>query len=395
MTYRAILPAELPQWRALDEYSFQVPPERFEAFLTTTFRYADSRGVFNSDGKMVASLSLYPYGVYMEGARLGLGGIAGVASAPEHRRGGHVGRGLIGAIAEMKERAIPLSALYPFKQAFYRRYGWEVAAAWLEHKLPVEALSAFRKSGGSVTKYLPGQAPLDDLRQVYTPWAIPRRGRLVRESDWHWNGFVIGTATPPRYTAVWRPEPGAAPEGYLIYRLHEGQFQVREMVALSDAARRGLLGFAANHDSQVKHVVLRTERDYPLWHLAENTYEVESKLASGWQLRLVDVAAAFEGRPWPAGVQGSLTLQVQDEHAPWNAGTWRVTFEAGHAAVRQAPEATPDLSASVQTWAQLYAGFLAPDQAVETGMLACSDPAALRLLADALRGPAVDFTDAF
>jgi hypothetical protein len=190
-------------------------------------------------------------------------------------------------------------------------------------------------------------------------------------------------------------EDGGILDDLVIYRLDEDRLHVHDFVAATRAAERALLGYMANHDSQVKFALLRTGREYPLWHLVDDTYPVESKLHAGWQLRLVDLQAAFEGRPWPADVRGSLTMQVADEHAPWNAGTWRVTFEGGAAVVRRAPGAVAGLSATVQTWAQLYAGFVRPEVALANDRLAVADRSGMELLGQALRGPGMDFTDPF
>ncbi|HLN60797.1 MAG TPA: GNAT family N-acetyltransferase [Symbiobacteriaceae bacterium] len=392
MTYRAIQPAEIPQWRAFEEYCFRIKPADFDVWMATLFRIENVRAYFGRSGEMLAALTLFPFAVYMDGRRMAMGGIGGVASVPENRRGGYVGQALVGSLAEMKERQMPISTLYPFKQAFYRRYGWEVAAARVEHKIPLDLLAGYRKAGGVVRRYLPGQPPVELLEQVYGAWAAPQRGRLVRESDWHWTAFIARAAY---HTAVWHPEAGAAPEGYLIYRLDEDRLHVHDFVAATRAAERALLGYMANHDSQVKFALLRTGREYPLWHLVDDTYPVESKLHAGWQLRLVDLQAAFEGRPWPADVRGSLTMQVADEHAPWNAGTWRVTFEGGAAVVRRAPGAVAGLAATVQTWAQLYAGFVRPEVALANDRLAVADRSGMELLGQALRGPGMDFTDPF
>src|SRR5205823_642962 len=48
-----------------------------------------------------------------------------------------------------------------------------------------------------------------------------------------------------------------------------------------------------------------------------------------WMLRLVDLAAALAGRPYPAEVG----FAVQDAVCPWSAGGWRLAVDGGKAEV--------------------------------------------------------------
>jgi len=115
------------------------------------------RGLFDDQGRMLACLTNFRYTVYMEGARIGMGGIAGVASPPEYRRGGHVAEMLRACIRETRDQGMPLSSLFPFKQPFYRRYGWEAACAWLT--IAVERLAApNRKAMQLLSEALRGDA---------------------------------------------------------------------------------------------------------------------------------------------------------------------------------------------------------------------------------------------
>ncbi len=386
-------------FREFQEYCFRVPAQENARYMERLFQIEDSRAVVTDDGEIRAVMELLRTRMYIDGKAVPMWGIGGVASVPENRRSGHVGAILLEAIREMKQHGVPLSTLYPFKQSFYRRYGWEVASAWLWHQIPVGLLAPYRRQEGHVRRYLPGKADWQELESIYRRWAEPRRGFLERGSEARWQHVLLTWQDRPLHVAVWRPSASAEPEGYMAYRFDKVDGRdalfIREMVALTPQAERGLLGYAANHDSQVKLVGLRTDREYPLWHLVENTDEVISRLESGWELRLIDVAAAFAARPWPEGVSGTLLIGVQDEHAPWNQGTWKVSFGEGRAEVEPAPGETPQLAASVQTWAQLYAGMVRPQRAAATRRLEASDLRALRLLTEALAGDPLFFFDFF
>ena len=52
--------------------------------------------------------------------------------------------------------------------------------------------------------------------------------------------------------------------------------------------------------------------------MREQDYQV--KLLFHWMLRVLDVPAALEARGYPAGVSGTLHLEVEDELFPENRG---------------------------------------------------------------------------
>lgn len=224
----------------------------------------------------------------------------------------------------------------------------------------------------------------------------------MRGTERHWYRRVGGPARlrmQTMHTAIWSPAPGAEPEGYILYQFEDAggahRFAIREWVALSCMALEGMLGFVANHDSRTDQVLIRALPDWPLWHLLADPGVGENGVQPAFQLRLVDLAAAFAERPWPADLAGSLTIGVSDSHAPWNQGTWLLSFEGGRAAVRSTKIDSPDLMGSMEVWSQIYAGSLSPVQALRMGRLTATNPAAVGLLHRATPGDPLFFHEFF
>ncbi|HYF93727.1 MAG TPA: GNAT family N-acetyltransferase [Symbiobacteriaceae bacterium] len=403
MQYRAIQPDEIEQLKRAEEYCFFIPPEDNEPWMDRKVRPEYLLGAFGDDGVMKAGLTNFPFQLYIGGAKLGMGGIAGVVSWPEYRREGNVGELLIRLLHQEREKGVPLSGLFPFKQSFYRRFGWEVSAAWLMTDIPIDGLAQYRRSEGFIRHFAPGQADWRSLETLYAARFASRFGAMVRETEHHWVNWVLvdWSRWGRWHTAVWSTGPAAEPEGYLLYKFNKDektnqqQILIKELVALTPAAERGLWGFIAQHDSQVAVAQIRTRRDYPLWHLVENTREVKSTLQSGWMLRFVDMLAAFETRPWPGAPEASFAIGAVDEHLPWNSGTFRLRIEAERCTLTPAPAETAALAADQRTWAQLYAGFIQPEQAVMTGRMTCTDEKALKALSAALAGKEMWFYEYF
>lgn len=70
------------------------------------------------DGRLAAKLTIHGFETWMHGKKFALGGIAGVATWPEYRRGGLVTKLLAHALMTMKEQGQTLSFLYPVSIPF-------------------------------------------------------------------------------------------------------------------------------------------------------------------------------------------------------------------------------------------------------------------------------------
>jgi predicted acetyltransferase len=112
-----------------------------------------------------------------------------------------------------------------------------------------------------------------------------------------------------------------------------------------------------------------------------------------WMLRLVDLPAALQARPWPSGVAGQVSFRVQDPVCPCNTGTWRLELSGGQARVEPAGGASGSSGfaqaaiADVRGLASLFTGFAGPDDLVRAGLLSGFDPAAPDLLRAAFASP--------
>jgi predicted acetyltransferase len=103
-------------------------------------------------------------------------------------------------------------------------------------------------------------------------------------------------------------------------------------------------------------------------------------------LRLVELPAALQARPWPAGVTGQVEFRVDDPVCPWNSGAWRLELAAGQGRVTPAPSA-PAATADIRGLASLFTGFAGPDDLIRAGLLTGFDPGAVDLLRAAFASP--------
>lgn len=369
---------------------------------------SELRGLF-VDGKLQTGLKVIDIPMWFGETPLGNGALTGVASPPENRRKGGIGRLLHATLVELKEKGVPVSTLYPFSSPFYKRYGWEHVEDKVHYKIPIDRLP-FSKDGGSwqpltrSTDFDRSDPPpvsdedLSLLMEIYDRWTVGRVGPFVRDADWWRRGKLQeGSETPPD-VYLWRDQSGA-PRAYIIYAFEtlENQWSRRISVwdssALDAAALRAVMGFLRNHDSQAKEVYWTLGRDTPLFPLIEDP-DFTTEIWPGVMLRLVDVTNALSVRRYPATVTARLSLAVSDPFCDWNNGTYELEVRGGAGRAEQT-SGEPGLRMDQRALAQLFTGYLTARQAAALGLIEVLDPSALDAAQAIFAGPPPFLPDHF
>ena len=278
-----------------------------------------------------------------------MGGIGGVSCLPASRGKGYVGALLDATLAHMRGEGQVISSLFPFSWEFYRRYGWEWVGMTREYYVPTRILKASGETE-KVRAMTPADRP--KIEACYTSFAQRYRGMIARDEK-RWNDILKDEDDHFTYTYLYEHE--GATEGYLSF--HGGTDDatyIGQFVALTPRARRGMLGLLRRHDMQTEKFTWRAPGDDPLYHTLCHD-DVETKLFPTTQGRVVNVAGAFAALRPRSGDKYAFTMHVSDEHAPWNAGVWRVEA-ADEIVSAQKTEAAPEVSLSIQALSQAYYG---------------------------------------
>lgn len=367
--------------------AFAMPLEQWRTYLDSVGR--ENFRVVRADGRLAGGLAVLPMGQFFGGRSVPSGGVAAVATAPEHRARGTATALLRGMLAEQRARGVPLSALYPATLPLYRRVGYERAGYLCELTVPLRTLDVRDR-----TLQLRGVEPEDvpRLRALYRTWAAGTNGNLDRSEVLY------------RRATEFRREPG---RGFVVLRdgeiegytylvtppgdPHHAVLRVPDLVAVTPAALRRLLTLIADHRTTRESMTIFTGPADPLLlHLAEGHYTLTAR--GGFMLRIIDVRGAFEARGWPSGVQAELHLDVADETLPENAGRWMVRIADGSAAVTRGGRGS--LRVDIRGLAALYTGYQSPHELALGGLLSANE-ADLAAAAAVTAGPAPWMRDTF
>lgn len=373
---RPLRPEEIPQFVGLSYYAFngRAPTERERDFGR---RIQPGRNclVATEGASIVSQVMIYELSTWIDGALYPTGGLANVATVPELTRRGHASSLLRATIAWMRdELGECLSMLYPTMFPLYRKLGWALADDSLT--LAGEP-SAFRPAdflpsepGGGIDRHQATAADVELLEPLYRAFVRERSGYLERPR-WLWEDMVLRIdSDDPRWVALWRDDDGS-PGGYVVYALQrspEIQLHAWEVVATTPAAYAALLTFLSAHHLW-NRVTINAGRDVPWRSLVANPQllEVNVRDRGNFMLRVIDLPAALALRRASSAAE-PVVLEVRDEAAPWNDGTWRLD-PRGDAWGAERVDLAPSVSTDIANFSALFDGFLTVPEAIASGAL--------------------------
>jgi predicted acetyltransferase len=345
------------------------------------------------EGRIVASLVLYPLVAWVRGQRVPLTGVGSVAVSPEHRRRGVGETFMRSALRELRQRGSAFSALYAFRGSYYRKLGYGVIEVVQQIAVSAANLPASDETRRVRRLLLPDRPAVEAL---YERNAALGHFALVRTREW-WAQRLWGY---PGDWVVYEGRRRGQIEGYLHYEVDttHGPFRLgltlTEFLAASPEAHRGLVGYLASLADQVQEIHHAAPGDN-LWLATLGTAQNlrpgaeigvlldTGGVAHGAMLRVTDVKAGLECLPVAPHARGEIVLDVDDPVLPQNSRAWRVVAREGRMHVK--PEAAgaghppkagrvrlPRLKVPADVLGPLLAGTLSATGAAAAGLIESS-----------------------
>lgn len=332
----------------------------------------ESIHVIEEDGEARATATVLPLEVFVDGGPVLMGGVAAVTAHPAYRRRGYAGELMRAALRGMREKGTHLSMLWPFSHAFYRTFGWELAAESISYTLKPTDLPTNAEQR-HVRAYQ--DADLPQMMDLFDGEAA-RHPLCVRRSEGRWREYLGRKSTE---AAVYEREGRV--EGFVIYGMSPWDREsyphrtlgVSELIAAAREAREALISFMAAQDPLVFEIKYSTSRGRPLHPYLRSSF-VKAEIETEFMLRLVDVEGALrylDGRN-----SEPLVLEVTDDVLAENAGEYTV----GGGGVVCGAETAERIKIDVRRLAQLYAGYLPARELAHHGLVEPGSAKALELL---------------
>lgn len=321
--------------------------------------------------------------------------ITDVTVSPTHRRRGIMRRLMTEHLDEAVRQGLPVAVLTASEGAIYQRFGFGVATT--EQEVRVDTSSRFRlrrpvADGGRVV-LVEADAGWESLRTAYERFHEVTRGSLERPGYYEaWlRGYDWEAQSEDRGQRVAvRLDADGEPDGFVVWAVKEVEdgyeVRVRDLIGVTPHARIALWQFVADIDLADVAVATTPNLDpLPLALVDHRVVRARRRPDHVW-VRVLDVPAALEARPWFA--DDVLALRVHDPlgHAD---GVFTVGAADGRATVTAAAdgETDADVELDVETLGALYLGGVRVQALVDAGRITGSDDAVERFAAMADGGP--------
>ena len=368
MIIRKIRKDELKRCAQLSALAFEYPlegaekpPEAFARELIerpgdASDVHWDSRWAAfeDDDSTMMATFCVIPWRANFDGREVVMGGIGGVASLPQYRRGGAIRRCFEAALPDMYERGMTLSYLYPFSNAFYRKFGYEIACDEARWRVKLAGLPSL-DAPGRWEMSEPDHDLKADIRAIDMARAC-RYNCSIFGGDTEYLWTAADPFVKREYAHVYYDAEGR-PGAYAVIRATPGQELVCRRCCFNDrAGLEGLLALLKRYAADHSHAVISMPVDVdPRAIFPEFSFgTVERTIVQRGMVRVVNVERALSLARMKG--EGALRVAVTDEQIPENCGTFEVRFAPGMENAVRRTDDKADAELTIQDFSRLLAG---------------------------------------
>lgn len=366
----------------LTRYAFEASPSEpdLEALRARLAVSSQRAHVLLASGTPSACAGVLPMVQNVRGARLSMGGVAGVATHPGFRRRGHARALLRHVLADMRDQGHAVSALYPFRPSFYQRFGYVGLPQGKRVALDPRDLAPLVRAD------LPGEVTLStfaevaaDARDFFERMMDRTHGMALRDDP----GLGQLSGVTDQWAAVARRD--GAVSGLLAYRVtrYGGELDARWFLHADPVSRSLLLAHVGRHADQVAAASLPLgPGDRPETWVTDADLTFSGRAAPlhapSPMVRILSVPA-LSGI---AAGDGRVAVRVVDDLI---GGDYELTGSGGRLAVTAGTGVPPGTELTELTGhglAALVFGVLDPDELALRGFgrVAGADTAALRSL---------------
>ncbi len=383
--------SELDQAAYVAQVAFDTP--EIDSWVRSHNWIAENHGleyimVVEQDRRIVASLICTPGEAYFGEDIVSLSAVGAVATLPEYRKVGCAAAMMQEVVRLFLRRNIHTSALWPFSYHYYRKFGWEIGGEHVSYSMTREFASTLGHTGRVRPAW---ERDLPGISILVARFAEARNCVTVRTPEW-WNCLssvynmrLDGEDDLRKSCSPWVHETSGKIDGYAFFLIEgEGENEVvkiKELVADTREARNALLSKFA--EAGAPRIHFPAPRDDQFLQELSNPRDVIAEISGSFQFRVINPPAALEMRSVDPKISGRLGFSISDPVLdPWD---FDIEVDSGRILMGNST-AKERLTMNVQTFAQLYSGYVSPTRAAELGRLKATSQTALDFADSILQG---------
>ncbi|MEY8353279.1 GNAT family N-acetyltransferase [Lachnospiraceae bacterium 54-53] len=387
----------LEQYNQLLRYVFQVTDRELSQIgwdsqeivqaKSPVLEHADVLGWFDGD-KLISQAAVYPLQVRIFHKTYDMGGLTAVGTYPEYSNQGLMHKLLHQTLENMRKKGQSISFLYPYSIPYYRRKGWEIISDKIIYEINDYQLPKNKQVPGEIER-VPVES--EQVKKAYELYALQTHGALLR-NELLWNEYWLWDPDDMMAAVYYNTE--GRPDGYVLYRIADEVFYIKDMIFINEEARSGLWNFISAHFSMISKVTGNTYTDEPLAFLLEDA-DIKETISPYFMARIVDLVPFIAQYPFkPDTGRREWTFTLDDPMLSWNQGvfTLRITAEGKGEVIRTTEKSGDKID--IQTMTTMLLGYKRPDYLHKIGRISCS-PETVDMLEDAIEQQTPYFSDYF
>lgn len=287
-------------------------------------------GAFEGE-HLMADMAVTEAENFFGGNLLSCAGVGGVASKPEYRNRGAVRR-LFEELfnGELLGKKYDISILYPFSEAYYRKFGYEIMAKNLELSVPFKELGTAPKN--SDVELFDG-TQTEELLRLYN--AAASRFNLAFKRD-DSGRFPSNPYASSNYTYMWKNADGEY-RSLATFKIDRPNriIRVSEIYWLDRESLAGILGFLrcfeGNQDTVIFEKLTVTS---PVLSFISNERQIRQLGLNMGCGRIIDVESVLNKKRYP-DEHGSFTVRIEGDTVAENNAAFSIEYENGKAEVKK------------------------------------------------------------
>jgi len=320
---RTIAASEIGAWTNQKGIGFHKPvADGYADYLLGVIDLDRTWGAFDG-AKAVGTLRSFPTPLTVPGClQVKAAALTNVTVAPTHRRKGLLTAMITADLRASKERGEAVGILIASEWPIYGRYGYGPAVQGATYKVDSAPLRFLHPASGSV-ELIDRLSLRHEGPKLYDQFRLGQPGSIERNDHW-WDRKMHQVEAPGDEPAKWSSalyrSASGEPEGYVIYSPKpdwdgmrpQGTMSVEELLAVTEAAYRALWEFCASVDllTTIEAPDRAVDEHLPLLIADGRLVKQTARYDFVW-VRILDVAAALEGRSYSSG--GRVVIEVVDE----------------------------------------------------------------------------------
>ncbi|MEA2069664.1 MAG: GNAT family N-acetyltransferase [Asgard group archaeon] len=359
--YREYFPEDSPKW---DQYFKMI-------------NFDKSFGYFK-DNKLISVVLALDFECFIRGKISSMTGIAGVATKPEYRRKGYSRKLLEKTLTEMYKNGTHLSALYPFKHSYYRKFGYVNCEKSMNITFSPRNILLPRNFTPMKISEISIEESYEKLQKIHDE--IAKKYNFVRfKTPFTWAWYNIPTSDVWKIIIAQNMQQEIV--GYMVTEIsslsekYAVKLTINQMFAKNEQVRLSFLDYIKKHSDQIKEVEWILFGDEIVFDYFDELWETRKITSGGAMYRLIHVQKLLENIDYPPTVKESFTMKITDEYCPQNEKPMNVSIKNSQASVtlhEKKPEKY-DIEIDIKAFTQLVLGYRSLEELIQMRRVAITN----------------------